>query len=136
MIFILDIKPMAKQSTRFTKTGHAYQPADVVNYHNYLKLVIREQMLKAEVQMLDRPVRVKILAIWALPKSAKKSDRDFVGGGFTLPKSTKPDVDNLMKATLDPLNGLLWRDDALICEAAVSKRWGANNQLIIQVEEL
>jgi Holliday junction resolvase RusA-like endonuclease len=133
MIFTFDIKPMAKQSVRLGNGFH-YQPPAVVNYHNYLKLMCQQQM--AGQTKYEVPIQVIIVAEFALPKSAKKADKDFIANGFTLPKSTKPDLDNLMKATLDPLNGLLWTDDALITEARITKRWAAQNKLIISVEKV
>lgn len=38
--------------------------------------------------------------------------------GYILP-AVKPDADNLAKAALDACNGIIWRDDALICSLLV-----------------
>ena len=37
--------------------------------------------------------------------------------------TVKPDIDNLIKSVLDPLNGIIWGDDSQIVEIAVSKRY-------------
>ncbi len=40
----------------------------------------------------------------------------------------KPDLDNLMKSVADALNGILYRDDAQICEVAMVKTVAAGNE--------
>ena len=40
----------------------------------------------------------------------------------------KPDADNLAKAVLDSLNGLIWVDDAQVCELSVSKWIAAGDE--------
>ena len=35
----------------------------------------------------------------------------------------RPDIDNLVKAVLDSLNGLFWKDDGQIVDLIVRKRW-------------
>ena len=45
----------------------------------------------------------------------------------------KPDADNLAKAALDACNGIIWRDDALICSLLVKKRYAAYPCLEIKV---
>lgn len=37
-------------------------------------------------------------------------------------KTTKPDVDNLKKAVLDALNGVVWCDDSQVCEE-FNQKW-------------
>lgn len=133
-LYEFDIKPMAKQSVRLGNGFH-YQPAPVVNYHNALQFMARQIQLNHKYEKFTTAIRVNIVAIFAHPKSMKAADKQYIANGFSLPKCTKPDIDNLVKATLDPLNGLLWTDDALICELRAAKRWGTVNKLIISVEE-
>lgn len=45
-----------------------------------------------------------------------------------LPHTKKPDRDNLDKALLDALSGLLWRDDAQVCDGAVTKVIAAGDE--------
>lgn len=40
----------------------------------------------------------------------------------------KPDLDNLMKSVADALNGILYRDDAQICEVNMVKTVAAGNE--------
>lgn len=130
--FAFPIKPMAKQSTRFGGKK-AYQPADVVNYHTYIRLMAREAMMRNQWHILGCPLSVEITAVFTAPKSMKRADRERIALGHNIHKTTKPDLDNLAKATLDPLNGLVWADDALITDLSVSKRWGVADELRIVV---
>ena len=45
----------------------------------------------------------------------------------------RPDIDNILKA-IDGLNGILWKDDAQIILAVVSKRYGNVPHLAIDVD--
>lgn len=52
-----------------------------------------------------------------------------------LPKTTKPDLDNLVKQVLDSIKGLLVEDDNIICEFRnVGKFYGAGNYIILEIE--
>jgi len=43
-------------------------------------------------------------------------------------KATKPDSDNVAKIVMDSLNGLVWTDDAQVCELAVSQFYAAKGE--------
>lgn len=45
-----------------------------------------------------------------------------------LPHAKKPDRDNLDKAYLDALRGLLWIDDAQICDGRIEKWIAAGDE--------
>jgi Holliday junction resolvase RusA-like endonuclease len=134
MIIAIDIRPQAKQSARFTRNGHSYQPKRVVDYATQLRCAAISEMKGAPP--LTEPVYVWVFASYALPKKSTAADRAIIASGGSVPKSTRPDVDNIMKATLDPLNGIVWRDDALIVEAKVCKRYGEKDSLVIMVKTL
>ena len=48
----------------------------------------------------------------------------------------RPDVDNCSKLVLDALNGILWRDDAQICELSVTRRYADAPQATLKVRAL
>lgn len=49
---------------------------------------------------------------------------------------TKPDVLKLARGAEDALTGIVWRDDALICEENLRKYWGEPARLEIRIEEM
>jgi len=63
---------------------------------------------------LDEPLDVVICAYFDRPKSKPKK---------VLYPTGKPDWDNLGKLICDALNELLWRDDSVIVDGAVRKRY-------------
>lgn len=75
---------------------------------------------------IDEPLTVCIEFTLLKPKSVSKK-RQF--------PSVKPDLDNLEKAVLDAMNGLIYKDDALICRKYGAK-WYTNDasQVGVSVE--
>jgi Holliday junction resolvase RusA-like endonuclease len=81
---------------------------------------------KAAVQMaasqaysgppLEGPIGMDLTFIFPRPKSVPKK----YGEGRQW-HTVKPDRDNLQKSVQDALNGILYRDDAQICDGFVTK---------------
>lgn len=65
---------------------------------------------------------MKTLFVLTRPKTCKRE----------LP-TVKPDVDNFNKAVFDALNGLVWRDDALIVRHDCEKVYGAPTRVEVTV---
>ena len=63
---------------------------------------------------LDEPLILTVTAYFDRPKSKPKK--------VVFPTG-KPDWDNLGKLVCDSLNGLLWRDDSVIVDGGVRKRY-------------
>jgi len=135
MTFHFDLKPLAKQSVKFTRACIAYQPKDVVDFKCAVRFLTRQQ-LPSGFQMFTHAINVEIWYLFQHPKSMKASDRKLISAGELLLKTNKPDVDNLTKPMFDALNGLLWTDDALVCDYSVKKRWSAASKIIVKIEEL
>jgi len=57
-----------------------------------------------------------------VPKSFNKRMTELCLSGSERPKS-KPDLDNVAKAILDALNGVVYKDDSQICELFVKKMY-------------
>lgn len=76
-----------------------------------------------ELAMMGRdvwhgPVRIMVEFSLAYPVS---SMRKYQMGWW--PHLKQPDVDKLMRALLDPLSGVVWRDDSQVCFALVNKTY-------------
>jgi Holliday junction resolvase RusA-like endonuclease len=50
--------------------------------------------------------------------------------------TVKPDFDNIGKIVADALNGLVYRDDALIADGHVVKRLGHSTRIVVSIGEL
>ena len=75
-------------------------------------------------QPLDHPLRVDVVFVMPRPKSMIWKRRPMPRAPF----GKKPDRDNLEKSLYDSLNGLLWRDDSLICDGRVQKVYAAGDE--------
>lgn len=62
---------------------------------------------------------VTVLLRFVFPRPASKTRKR--GGNPRLPKTSKPDCDNLAKSVLDALNGVAWRDDSQVWNLQVLK---------------
>ena len=123
-----EIKPMAKQSFRTTRTGNKYLDASVIKYRKAIRNMAIAQMRNQKAEKIEGAVNMNIIFAFRRPKSLSKKER-------TVPKTTKPDIDNLTKAILDALNGIAWKDDAQVTQINVHKIWSAKDQIEIEIWE-
>lgn len=73
------------------------------------------------------PVAVTVRLLYGLPE----------GKGQFAPKTTKPDVDNVMKTLLDVMADLgFFGDDAKVASLAVTKAWGEPQGVYVKVERI
>lgn len=49
--------------------------------------------------------------------------------------TVKPDLDNLVKAILDALNGVAWHDDAQVVELHISKQYVRSPHIFLSIHE-
>lgn len=117
----IKIRPMPKQSVRFTKSGYAYQPKKIVDYQKAIHLYAKSQKIK----MLEGAILIEIDSHYQ--KKNVKSP---------IPKITRPDVDNLAKPILDALNGVAWKDDSRVCELRLRKFHDSEDKIVIRISEI
>lgn len=112
--------------------GHArvYTPGKQVEYENWVRLCYEREHPEAEP--LDCPLMASMVISLPVPKSESKKRRALMLEGKILP-TKKPDIDNVMKSILDALNGIAYRDDSLICEAHVSKRYAEEPGVFVEL---
>ena len=71
---------------------------------------------------MQGPLICNILCAMPIPKSWTKARRQDAQQ-FDRWHTSKPDVDNLAKAVLDALNGILYEDDSQVVMLAVTKQY-------------
>ncbi len=81
------------------------------------------------------PLSVSLEYHMPVPDSDSKAVKNAKLWGFELP-SHKPDIDNLVKWTLDIANGILWADDAQIVHLTASQKYSETPCTIICVEAI
>jgi len=130
--------PKAVQSFRFTKKGRRYQPSEVVEWKNYIRLLAMTQIAeKDNFQMFCGPVEIEVEFIFPPIQSWNKATKEAFESGGKIYKTTKPDLtDNLMKGLIDALSGIIWERDQLICKESSEKFYGKKPQIILRVKEI
>lgn len=121
---VLGGQPVGKARPRFTRQGRAYTPAKTKDYEHRLREIAKLEMQQLKAEPTEMPCRVRILAQFEIPKSwPKYKQRDALTGEGNW-RPGKPDIDNIAKAVLDALNGVAFKDDALVYKIEVEKRYG------------
>ena len=96
--------PIPKQSFRYTKSGVRYQTARVVNWQ---AIVSAEAALVMQSRdPITAPVSMTI--------------------DFYLPDHSRKDLDNLSKAILDSLNGIVYMDDCQVVDLELHKHFDSD----------
>ena len=126
--------PVAKGRPRFTTAGgfaRSYTPAKTQRYEDLIRCEAAKAMNGDDP--LAEPVCMTVTAYVQPPKSMSKKRRLEALDGALKP-ATRPDVDNYAKAALDGCNAIIFRDDSLVTDLIVRKRFSERPRLVITVE--
>ena len=130
VIFNIEGDPVGKARPRFAK-GRTYTPKKSADYEKRIAEKAREAMGSSEP--LDTPVAVYIYANHAIPASySKKRYNDCLS---RLDRPNKPDLDNTVKAVLDALNGIVYKDDVQVVSIHATKRYDSIASVHVVVKE-
>lgn len=113
------IKPVAFARPRFnSKTRAVFNPT---SYDSYKK------SLQARILPVDRPPipdPCEVTLIFGMGPPPKRPVWRFTAGiRGELQNTSKPDLDNLVKAILDAMNGIVWVDDAQVFSMTACKNY-------------
>lgn len=126
-------QPVAKQRPRITRAGIAYTPSQTVNYETVVKYTY-QSIYRHKEPIMGR-IKASITAVFPVPKSySKKKTAALLGGHSNYDK--KPDCDNLAKIILDALNGIAYRDDSQVTVLHITKQYGTQPKVIVELEEI
>jgi Holliday junction resolvase RusA-like endonuclease len=93
------------------------------------------QLALAGRQLLDGAVAVQMDLQCQVPASwSQKKQRQALAGEIR--PTTKPDVDNVVKAVFDGCNGVLWRDDVQVVSLTLRKRYTATPCVRVEARSL
>jgi Holliday junction resolvase RusA-like endonuclease len=127
--------PKGKQRPRFARVGRfakAYTPKETVNYESLIRHTFAEKY-PGHVPLAG-PVTVSVRAYHPIPASTpKKKMADMQAE--TVPYAHKSDADNILKVFGDALNEIAWKDDCLITDATVSKRYSPRPRVEVEIME-
>lgn len=125
---------VGKGRPRFVRaTGRTFTPKKTVNAEAFIKSRAADAM--AGRPLLLGPVRMIARVTVAVPESWSGKRKTRALAGEERP-AKRPDLDNLVKAWSDALNGIVYRDDAQIVELVVSKRYGDHPETELVISEI
>ena len=120
MEFIVEGNPQGKARPRFShKSGTVYTPAKTARYER----LIRKAFLDAGGETIPAGcyVAITVDAYFRIPKSYTKGKRLACQHNVNRP-AKKPDIDNVLKAVMDALNGVAYEDDKQVVEV-ICRKW-------------
>lgn len=123
--FTVPGQPQGKGRPRIGRVkGHArmFTPAKTVTYESTVALFAHQAMQGRP--LLVGPVEVAVELVCAIPASWSPKKREQAEQGAIRP-TTKPDVDNVLKAVFDAINGVVWVDDVQVVGLSARKTYGA-----------
>lgn len=129
-------EPKGKGRPRFRRMGNFVQTysSDVtINYENLVKIIFLEN---CEERFLDsQPLEMNIIIYQSIPSSTSKKKQKQMRDGIIRP-TKKPDCDNIIKAILDGLNKVAYKDDTQIVKLFCEKFYSDEPRVEILIKEL
>ena len=131
--FEIKEKAIGKQRPRYSsKTHRMYTPTKTSTFEEKVKWTFKSKY-NIETELSTKPFKAKIIAVFEPAKSlSKKKKEELLYKDYT----KKPDADNIAKIILDSLNGLAYKDDNQVAELLVLKKYGDENKIIVEIEEI
>ena len=132
--FAVEGEPRGKGRPRFSARGGyvtTYTDEKTVEYEQRIG---REYKFASNGRRFVGAVKVKIVARYGIPKSTTKTMRQGIQRGNVQP-TKKPDLDNVIKAVLDGLNGVAYDDDKQVTAIEAWKEYAERAGLIITISQ-
>lgn len=113
-------------------TGSVYTPTRTKDYET---LVEQYFLLKyPRFKPFEGRVQVEISALFEIPKSTKKADKELMLENKINP-TKKPDIDNIVKIVLDAMNGIAFKDDTQITKLNIEKSYATQECVKVRIIE-
>ncbi|WP_170607793.1 RusA family crossover junction endodeoxyribonuclease [Ruegeria arenilitoris] len=126
--------PRGKGRPRFSRaTGRAFNDTATRNYESEIRGHTYEAMDK--FPPCEGPVEIMIDAVMPIPNSWPKWKQEAARIGSWRAVGT-PDLDQIIKASLDGMNTVAYRDDRQVACIRANQRYGERPRLEIEVREV
>jgi len=125
LVLSIDGKPNPRCQHRINN-GVIYDP-DTLKKQNFASIAIARL---GYGHIFDEPIYVDFTYHLQVPASMSKKRREELVG---TPHHLKPILSSLVRFTEDSLQGVLWRNDAKICQIRARKVWSTFGKTIIKV---
>ncbi|MDQ0158997.1 RusA family crossover junction endodeoxyribonuclease [Alkalibacillus salilacus] len=132
--FTIHGQPVAQgraRATTFKGQARMYDPAKSKHYKHYVQLSAAQHKPS---NLLKGPIDLTVRVYRPIPKSMPKYKRKLIDDGQLRP-TTKPDVDNYLKAIKDALNGIIWHDDSQVVNVHIEKYYDDQPRVEVEIRE-
>lgn len=137
MKYIFEIKERAigKERPRYSiRTKKVYTPTKTSSFEEKVRWAFKGKYNVAS-KPSTKEFKVKITAYFKPAESlSKKKKQELIDGEFGF--LYRPDADNVAKAILDALNGIVYKDDSQVANLLVFKMYGEENKILVEMEEM
>lgn len=131
MEFIVEVEPEGKARPRFSKkSGAVYTPPKTMKYERSIRMAF--EAAGGETIPAGCYVAITVDAYFRIPKSYTKGKRLACQHNVNRP-AKKPDIDNVLKAVMDALNGAAYVDDKQVVSVTCHKYYAADGEGYIKV---
>jgi Holliday junction resolvase RusA-like endonuclease len=132
--FQIDGPPIGKGRPKAVRMGNAvrmYTPKKTAEYET--DIAFKAAQLMGDIPPLETPVEVGVHAYYPIPASWSKKRQQAAINGLEIPG--KPDLDNVAKAVLDALNGVVYVDDKQVITMWITKRYSTFPHVRVWIDE-
>lgn len=136
MKLTIPVAPQPQSRPRFTARGryvHAYENKKITMYKRMVAATYQSYF--GAVKPTEKAIAVDVVFYRPVQKSISKIERQRRLTGESLP-AIKPDIDNYVKAILDALNGVAFRDDKQIISLNAKKLYSDKPRTEIEIKEI
>ena len=98
-----------------------YDPRTAHEWRETVAIVVGSAVSKP----IEGPVELSLAFFFPRPKShyGTGKNSELVKASAPVHHAQKPDIDNVIKSTLDAMNGILYEDDKQVIQLRAEKRW-------------
>lgn len=133
--FVVPGQPYGKGRPRASSRGgfvRMYTPAATLAYE--AEIARLAEIARGDWPVLATPMSLRVIAHHAIPVSWSKRKQLQALDGEVIPG--KPDLDNVAKAVLDALNGVIYADDKQVIKLVAEKRYSLDPRVEVYVHEV
>ena len=133
--FVVTGKPVGKGRPRASTRGgfvRMYTDAKTLGYEAAIADEAARAMSGAEP--FETPMQMQVSCYYQITKSWPKKIKQEAIDEERFP-NVKPDLDNVVKAILDALNGVVYRDDAQVVNLVATKRYATEPRVEVYIFE-
>jgi Holliday junction resolvase RusA-like endonuclease len=136
IIFDVAGDPKGKGRPRFSRFGKftkVYTDQQTLDYETAIGFSAAHAM--GSSQPIETPVAVFLYIRLPIPQSYSKKRSEACLNGSEHP-TKKPDIDNVAKAYLDAMNGIVYKDDTQVIQLHVNKVYALESGVDVMIKEI